>query len=165
MQYLITSIRASFGEEAAKEVTTVTAVVKSKIVARNLFGWREFLEDILVDIASYMIQTDFKYSGGAYVALGMQAAIDACRYCSAQKRRGDYETISIHDIEAFTQPQQPISYEQEVNDLVMDIETILGVDIAEKLKSYLMGDIDRLSKDVLDKCRTPEFEAWLKNYR
>ena len=163
MTNLLKSIRVEYGVDTFKEVSSVLRVVKNKIIARNLFGWREFLEDVLIDLVQYMIRTDFQYSGGAYVACGMQAAIDACRYCNAQKRRGDYETISLHLVEAFVETKQDTTYANQVHDLVVDIEYLFGKDVATHIKEYLTGKRNKISKEVLAKCRTPEFKEWLRN--
>lgn len=161
MNSLLESIRIEFGEDVFKEVSSVLRVVRNKIIAKNLFGWRTFIDDVLIDLVQYMISTDFQYSGGAYVACGMQAAIDACRYCSAQKRRGDYETISIHLIEAFT--KQDKTYAEQVQDLVTDMKHLFGEDIAEHLEEFLTGKRAKISEEVLARCRTPEFEEWLRS--
>lgn len=163
MNYLIESIRIKYGKDIADEVTTVTQVVRNKVIAKNLFGWRAFIDDVLVDLVSYMIKTDFKYSGGAYVACGMQAAIDAARYCSAQKRRGDYETISLHSIEKFVGTRQSPEYGENIEELIEDIARMLGEEIAENIRDYLEGR-SNLSREVIKKCKTPEFREWLRNY-
>lgn len=161
----MTSIRLEYGEEVSREVASVLGVVRNKVIAKNLFGWREFLEDVLVDLVSYMIKTEFKYSSGAYVACGMQAAIDAARYCSAQKRRGDYETISIHLIDKFVGMEPSSDYTENVEELVQDIGKLFNKEIAESIRDFLVGKTDKLSKEVIQKCRTPEFREWLRNYR
>lgn len=165
MKYLIESVRIEYGKDIADEVSSVTKVVRSKIVAKNLFGWRAFIEDVLIDLVAYMIKTEFKYSGGAYVACGMQAAIDAARYCSAQKRRGDYETISIHSVEKFLKAEQSSGYAEKVEELIKDIERLLDEETTESIREFLEGRTSKLSKEVIAKCKTPEFVEWLRNYR
>ena len=164
MTRLIQSIRVEYGDEEATLVASVVGVVRSKIIARNLFGWRYFIEDVLVDLVLHMIRTEFKYSGGAYVSCGMHGAIDACRYCNAAKRRGDYETISLSEVENFMTPKEEPSYEEQVYELVIDIEKVYGPEIAQNIADYLEGRVKRLSKEVLAKCKTKEFKDWLKNY-
>jgi len=165
MNYLVESVRIEYGKDIADEVSSVTKVVRSKIVARNLFGWRAFIDDVLIDLVAYMIETEFRYSGGAYVACGMQAAIDAARYCSAQKRRGDYETISIHLVEKSIESKQSSGYAEKVEELIRDIERLLDEETAESIREFLEGGTSKLSKEVIAKCRTPEFVEWLRNYR
>ena len=165
MNYLIKSIMIEYGEEAAKEVSTVTRVIRSKVVAKNLFGWRTYINDVLIDLVEYMIKTDFQYSGGAYVACGMQAAIDATRYCNAQKRRGNYETISIHLIENFVAKDTSYDYALKADELLEDIKKMFDEEAVEGIRDLLIGKTQKLSKEVLAKCKTPEFMEWLKNYR
>lgn len=165
MKYLIESVRIEYGKDIADEVSSVTKVVRSKIVAKNLFGWRAFIDDVLIDLVAYMIKTKFRYSGGAYVACGMQAAIDAARYCSAQKRRGDYETISIHSVEKFIEVEQSTGYAEKVEELIKDIARLLDEETAESIREFLEGGTSKLSKKVIAKCKTPEFVEWLRNYR
>lgn len=164
MTQLIQSIRVEYGDEEATLVASVVGVVRSKIIARNLFGWRYFIEDVLVDLVLHMIRTEFKYSGGAYVSCGMQGAIDACRYCNAKKRRGNYESISLSEVENFMTPKEEPSYEEQVYELVIDIEKVYGPEIAQNIADYLEGRVKRLNKEVLAKCKTKEFKDWLKNY-
>lgn len=161
MNSLLESVRIEFGEDVFKEVSSVLRVVRNKVVAKNLFGWRTFIDDVLIDLVQYMIGTDFQYSGGAYVACGVQAAISAARYCSAQKRRGNYETVSIHLVEAFV--KQDRTYAEQVQDLVTDMKHLFGEDIAEHLEEFLTGKRAKISKEVLARCRTPEFEEWLRS--
>lgn len=162
---LVNLIRLNYGEEQAMLVYTVSSVVRSKIQAKNLFGWREFIDDVIAGVVMHMIKTDFKYSGGAYVACGMQGAIDSCRYCSAQKRRGNYETISLDEVENFVSPTQEPSYAEEMNELVLNIEEMYGPEIAEHIKAYLEGRISKISKEVLAKCQTEEFRELLLSNR
>lgn len=165
MMQLIQSIRVEYGEEEANLASSVISVVRSKIAAKNLFGWRDFIEDVIVDLVVHMIRTEFQYSGGAYVNCGMQGAIDACRYCSAAKRRGDYETVSLSEVENFMTPQEEPSNEEKTNELVMEIEKMYGPSIAQNIADYLEGRVERLSKEVLAKCRTKQFKAWLEAHR
>ena len=103
MEQLIEDIERQYGKEKAEKVRDVVVVVTAKVQAKNLFGWRSFLEDALVETISWIIRTEFQYSGGAYVACGMQSAIDHCRYCNAKKRRQDYEMLSLDDEESTIQ--------------------------------------------------------------
>ncbi len=164
MNYLIESVRIEYGEDIAKEVSSVIRVVRSKIVARNLFGWRTFVDDVLIDLVSYMIETEFQYSGGAYVACGMQGAIDATRYCNAQKRRGNYETISIHLIEKFIPMEASSGYAEKVEELMEGVAKLLDEETTESIRDFLEGG-RKLSKKVIEKCKTPEFIEWLRSYK
>lgn len=163
MNYLVESVRIEYGKDIADEVSSVIRVVRSKIVARNLFGWRTFVDDVLIDLVAYMIKTEFQYSGGAYVACGMQSAIDATRYCNAQKRRGNYETISIHLVEKFIEMEASSGYAEKVEELMEDIAGLLDEETTESIREFLVGGTAKLSKKVIAKCKTPEFQEWLRN--
>lgn len=164
MKYIIEKIRRDYGIEAHEKVSSVIRVVRRKVIDRNLFGRREFLENVLIDLVSYMIKTDFIYSGGSYVICGMQSAIDACRYCNAQKRRGNYETISIELVDNFTDIASKPDYTQRIDDLYRVIKERWNEDLAKDILPFLTGEKPKLSAKVLAKCRTPEFKAWLKDY-
>lgn len=164
MDYLIKALRIEYGEELAEQAASVVRVVKNKIVSKNLFGWRTFIEDVLVDAVNHMIKTEFRYSGGAYVAVGMQIAVDATRYCNAQKRRGNYETVSLDEIAHFI-PDSRSEYNNQLKDFIEDIADVLDEDTTSCIRDFLSGRRDNLSKEVIKKCKTPEFEAWLKDYR
>lgn len=162
MRFLMNSINIEYGEDIAKEVASVVKVVRSKIVSRNLFGWRTFIDDVLIDTVKHMINTEFKYSGGAYVAVGMQIAIDATRYCSAQKRRGNYETVSIYSVDYFMKDDKDYGYSIKVDELIEGASEMLDKETTEEVKKFLLGEIPKLSAKVLAKCRTPEFVRWLR---
>lgn len=163
---LIRDIERQYGKQNAQKVQDVVVVVTSKVKAKNLFGWHYFLEDALIDTISWIIRTNFQYSGGAYVACGMQSALDKCRWCNAKKRRQDFETISLDDDDMPVQVSA--SYDgtlYEVDLLCMDIAAKFGAALAEQLKPFLAGDDSALSKEVLAKIQEPEFKAWFEQYR
>lgn len=165
MKFLIDAVKVEHGEEKSRIVESVLRVVRNKVKIKNLFGWREFIDDVSTDLVGYMIQTDFIYSGGAYVACGLQAAIDACRYCNAQKRRGDYETVSLHVIEDFLDTKPYEDYSSKVQKLVYELEYEVGPEIASQVEEFLVGKVSKLSKEVLEKCRTPKFKSWIETYK
>lgn len=165
MNQLLKGVAKEFGEENAKKAADVIAVVKAKVMARNLFGWHSFLEDVLVGLVGYMIETGFQYSGGAYVACGMQSSLDHARYCSAKKRRHMYEGLSsIEDwmtAEKETEQAKQMTHEVEV---LVDIRMRFGSEVEQELRPFVLGYESQLSKEVVKKCKTPEFEAWLREY-
>lgn len=164
MKTLMKELSSRYGEAAAEKVESVLAVVQAKIVARNLFGWRAYIDEMLVDLIGYMIATDFEYSGGAYVACGMQSAIDHSRYCSAQKRRARFcSEVSLQDVEYSIQVD--ISGGTQAADFVEDIKAKFGAEVAETLKPFVLGVTDEISAEVVKKCKTEEFRRWLENYR
>lgn len=162
MEQLFKDLERQFGIESTKKARDVVIGIKAKIAAKNLFGWRTFIEEVIIELVGYMIKTDFKYSGGAYVVCGMQSAIDKCRYCNAQKRRGNYETVSLDTL--YYVPDTRSSYINQADELVISIKLKFGEDFANLLKPFLYGEQDKLSRDVLKKCKEPEFANWFKDY-
>ena len=156
-------LEAEYGKERVQLIKDVTTVVAAKVRAKNLFGWRYYIDEVLDDLIVWMIQTEFKYSGGAYVACGMQSAIDHCRYCNAAKRKANYEAYSIDRDERLYQ----IEDKREENrkkawELYVDIKIQFGQDLADEVKPFIDGVQKELSKEVLAKLRTPEFMDWFK---
>lgn len=165
MKQLVAEVEREYGEQAGALAGSVTTVVRTKIRNRNLFGWRHFIEDVQIDLIGYMISTRFKYSGGAYVACGMQSAIDNCRYCNAQKRRGNYETASLDEFYQMADNTTTESSNQnEAATLVLDIAIKFGDDLAEQLSPFIYGYEKELCKEILSQCKAKEFKTWLKNY-
>ena len=166
MEQLIKDIERQYGKEKAAKVRDVVVVVTAKVQAKNLFGWRSFLEDALVETISWIIRTEFQYSGGAYVACGMQSAIDHCRYCNAKKRRQDYEMLSLDDEESKIQVAESDDGRfYEIETLCTDIASKFGKELAEELRPFLQGDEKSLDKKVLAKIQAPEFKSWFEQYR
>lgn len=165
MERLIDDVRDMFGERNAELVRSVTTVVKAKVRARNLFGWQTFIDDVLIQLITHMIQTDFMYSGGAYVNCGIQGAIDRCRYCNAAKRKGEYEKVSLDDERFFAIPDPKPNRERDLDQLCISIEMRFGKDLAEELRPYLIGYEKKLSNNALKKIRTAEFMSWFEEYR
>ena len=166
MERLLKDVEIQYGKEAGQKSRDVVTVVRAKIIAKNLFAWRHYIDEVLIDLIGYMIATSFEYSGGAYVACGMQSAIDHCRYCNAKKRRQDYEMLSLDDEEAPIQvagSDDARLYEIEV--LCMDIASKFGEELAEELRPFLQGDEKSLDKKVLAKIQAPEFKSWFEQYR
>lgn len=165
MKQLLKDIRATYGKEAAKLCKEVTDVVRSKVMARDLFGWRTFLDDMLVDLVGYMVSDGFKHSGGGYVACGMQSAIDHCRYCNAAKRRGDYELISLDEFYqvADNEPEENDS-QAKATRLLMDVSLKFGQEVADKLEPFARGYEDTLSTELKKIVLSPEFVSWFKDY-
>lgn len=166
MERLLRSIRIEYGSEIHEKVADVTSVLRSKIVNRNLFGWTYFINDVLTDVVAYMIQTDFQYSGGAYVYCGWHNAVSAARYCGAQKRRGnyDYRNLDIDEVQKVMVFESEPNYSDKAYDLYIAIEYDWGHELAEELKPFINGEQDKLSKDLIAKCKSPEFIEWLRNF-
>lgn len=154
-------------EERSKAMTVVTQV-KAKIRNKNLFAWRYFIDDVVVDLVSYMIATHFQYSVGAYVTCGMQSAIDHCRYCNAKCRRENFESVSVDDDDTYLQiedkgsnMESQLIAEDEKSELYQKIAAEYGDALAEQLKPVIYNETDKLDRKVLQQVRTEEFREFL----
>lgn len=150
------------------KATQVVTTVRGTIRVKNYFGWRSFIDEVSDDIVGYMIKTEFKYSAGAYITCGMQAALDKCRYCNAQKRRGDYETCSIDELYSVASPEKsPMAklLEQEnCKELYEGIRARYGKEVADKLKPVIYGEEDKVESKILKQCRTQEFKEFVQDF-
>ena len=165
MERLFKNIELTYGKDAANLCRDVTTVVRAKVIARDLFGWRHWIEDMLIDLISYMIADGFKHSGGGYVACGMQSAIDHCRYCSAAKRRGDYELVSLDEFyQVADEETYEESNEEKESRLLFDVSVRFGQVVADKLEPFVRGYEDKLDKEVKKIIMSPEFVDWFKKY-
>lgn len=167
MEFLISLLD---NKEQREKTAQVVRVVRSNIRVKNYFGWRSFIDDVATDLVGYMIKTEFKYSAGAYVTCGMQSAIDHCRYCNAQKRRGDYEWTDIdecYDIgDNSYNPEKELVDKAHCNELYNRIAERFGQDLAEQLKPVIFdGKTKKLSNKILLKCKTEEFKQFLDEAR
>lgn len=165
MKNLIKLLETKPQQELTK---SVLGMVKIKVINKNLFGWREYLDDVYVETVSHMIQTKFQYSAGAYIACGVQRAIDHARYCSAAKRRGDYENrISLDQLHKLPEEAavpslfDPYIKRGKCDDLYDAICATFGEELATQLKAFIYDKEDKLNKDVIRKCKTEEFREFL----
>lgn len=162
MKELLRDIRISYGADKAKQCEDVIVVIRSKVLAKNLYGWRWWLDEVLEDVVAHMIRTEFSYSGGAYVACGMQGAVDKCRYCNAKKRKPNYDTVSL---DLFYQvPDTTPNDAESTYDLLMAISSQFGDELAKQLEPFLLGYVDQLEKKVLDRVKEPDFANWFAEY-
>ena len=159
---LFIDIDKTYGYEKGKKVRDVCTVVYSKVKNRNIFGWRWFIEDVIFELANYMIVDNFSHPQGGYVMCGMQSALDKSRKCNALKRRGDYELVSLDE---FFQVAESI--EEEVNStqqLLFDLELSFGEKVKDELEPFLTGKVDSIADAVKKKLKTPEFRKFLKEH-
>ena len=116
-----------------------------------------------------MIATNFQYTAGAYITCGMQSALDHCRYCNAQKRRGDYEWCSLDEFYSLEDEssniERQMEQEEKCNELYQRIAKKFGQALAEQLKPVIFEGETKLSKRVLAKCKTNEFREFLDEER
>lgn len=145
--------------QRSKAYQTVTAV-RYRITQKNLFGWRTYIDEVLTDIVGHMINTRFEYSVGAYIAWGMQAAIDRCRYCNAKKRRQNYEAVSLD--ECFNVEDIKQSAFQNALELYLAISEQYGEDIAEALKPVIFEQETEVPASIRSKLKTEQFRDFLR---
>lgn len=163
MEKLFKDIENTYGKDKADLCRDVVSVVRAKVIAKDLFGWRTFIQEMLEDLVLYMIMDNFAHSGGGYVACGMQSAIDHCRYCNAAKRRGDYELVSLDEFFQVEDPQEDTT-QQQADRLLLDITIKFGKDVADKIEPFARGYQDKLSADVLKLVKSKEFTEWFSKY-
>lgn len=144
--------------QRSKARQTVTAT-RYRITQKNLFGWRTYIDEVLTDLVAYMMKTAFKYSVGAYITCGMQAAIDRCRYCNAKKRRQNYEAVSLDKCFNVEDIKQTI-YKNAL-ELYLAISTQYGADIAEALKPVIFAEETKVPASIRNKLKTPQFRSFL----
>ncbi len=71
--------------------------------SKNLYAWREFIDDLKTDLEMFIYDYELAYRKGLYGKTGYAAYCNAAKqqalnwaaYYSAQKRRANYESISI----------------------------------------------------------------------
>ena len=68
-------------------------------------------------------------------------------------------------VEKFIETKQSTGYAEKVEELIKDIERLLDEETTESIREFLEGRTSKLSKEVIAKCKTPEFVEWLRNYR
>ena len=152
-----------------EKATQVVRQVRTNIYIKNYFGWRHFIEDVVINVIGYMITTKFEYSSSAYISWGMQSALDSSRYCNAKCRRGNYETISLDADDSFLQVEdesanfvKKMEMEERCDTLYEAIVEEFGKELAEQLKPLIYGDETKLHRKVLEKCKTEEFKEFLQ---
>lgn len=155
--------------EQRQKAAQVIRTVEGNIRVKNYFGWRTFIDDVAIDLVGYMIATNFQYTAGAYITCGMQSALDHCRYCNAQKRRGDYEWCSLDEFYSLEDEssniERQMEQEEKCNELYQRIAKKFGQALAEQLKPVIFEGETKLSKRVLAKCKTNEFREFLDEER
>lgn len=160
---LFIDIENAYGQEKGQKVRDVCTVVYNKVKNQNLFGWKWFIEEVISDLANYMLVDNFAHSQGGYVTCGMQAAIDHSRKCNTLKRRGDFELVSL---DTFFQVEDDIPDESRDNeDFLFDLELAFGKEVRDELEPFVTGRVDKISKAIKDKLNTPEFRKFLEEYR
>lgn len=151
-------------QEQRIKADKVINILKRQIIDKNLFGWRWYIDDVIVKIVHHMIKTDFSLTVAVYVRAGMQRAITQLRYANAQKRRGNFELVSLDEVQVGDNGmEEAIDESQRQNELYIKIMVNYGKDLAEQLKPLIYGEETRLERRVLKKVKNEEFKAFLKD--
>ena len=154
------------------KVQAVNKFIECQLRKKNIFAWREFIEDLKVDIQLEIYKYEEKFlkgeckevGVGAYCRMATQEALNYAAFYGAKKRRGNFETIS-YDQEIETpngsfQLQIPAPT-KDIDTLILlnSIETSFGPEIKALAQRVLDGE--HLSKKELAKLRTDEFKNLL----
>lgn len=160
MYQLLREIEATYGKETGERIRNVCTVVYSKVKNGNLYGWRWFIEDVVIELATYMLKDNLSHPQGGYIMCGMQSALDHARKCSALKRRGDYELVSLDNF--FQVADEPADETPDTEEFLFDVEMSFGPETRDELEPFVLGQVDRISGAVRKKLHTPEFQKFLK---
>jgi len=157
-------IRMLETKEQQIKADKVVNLLKKQIMEKNLYGWRWYIDDVIVKIVHHMIKTEFKLTIAVYVRAGMQRAITQLRYATCAKRRGNYELVSLDDVQVGDDSmEEEMDTAQRQNELYIKIMLNYGKELAEQLKPIIYAEETRLEKKVLRKVRTEEFREFLKD--
>ena len=171
MDMLLEDVRDSYGLEIAEKVSCVFGILISNVRSRNLFGLSEYLEDLKIDLLAYMIETEFRYSISAYVTCGLQSAVDKSRYYSAQKRkpqfdRGQRMFVDLSELNVGLEDTK--CYDDQLEVLVDDISSALGVEIAKEIKDLLQqkdgARFNKLAEALKVKLQEEPYCSWFISY-
>lgn len=158
--------------QVVAKIQAVNKYIECQLRKKNIFAWREFVEDLKVDIQMEIYKYEEKFlkgeckevGVGAYCRMATQGALNYASFYGAKKRRGNFETIS-YDQEVETtkgsfQLQIPAST-KDMDTLILlnSIEMSFGSEIKELAQKVLEGE--HLSKKELAKLRTDEFKNLL----
>lgn len=154
------------------KVKAVNKYIECQLRKKNLFAWREFVDDLKADIQMEIYKYEEKFLNGeckevgvgAYCRMAMQGALNYASYYGAQKRRANFESISYdQDIETpkgTFQLQIPASDNDfKTLELLTSIEISFGPEIKALAQKVLDGE--HLSKKELEKIKTQEFKNLL----
>lgn len=158
MKNLIQSISLKSKENAAR-AQKVVKVLYAKTRDRNLFGWRYFMDDVLSEIVYTMIKEDFEKSDALYIYIGTQMTIDKARYCSAQKRRQNFESVPYE--ECFNVADNSHKHTMEKMILLEDIKKLLSPEQYELAEGVILYE-QKLTKRQRQALNIPSLTKYLK---
>lgn len=158
--------------QVVAKIQAVNKYIECQLRKKNIFAWREFIEDLKVDIQMEIYKYEEKFlkgeckevGVGAYCRMATQGALNYASFYGAKKRRGNFETISYdQDVETpkgSFQLQIPAST-KDMDTLILlnSIEMSFGPEIKALAQKVLDGE--HLSKKELSKIRTDEFKNLL----
>lgn len=171
MDMLLEDVRDGYGLEIAKKVSCVFGILISNVRSRNLFGLSEYLEDLKIDLLTYMIETEFRYSVSAYVTCGLQSAVDKSRYYSAQKRkpqfdRGQRMFVDLSELNVGLEDTK--CYDDQLEVLLEDISSAFGVSIAKEVRELLQQKdgvrFNKLAEALRVKLQEEPYRSWFVSY-
>lgn len=151
-----------------EKVNKVNIFITGMLYKRNLFGWREFIEDLKTEVAVEIYKYEKEHLAGtpgyekeqgvgAYCNMACQGAANWVAHCMAHKRRINYETSSLDaliETEKGAITKQLGSTDEnefEKMDLLLSIEQQFGDQIRELAERVLNGG--SLSKEDLQQLR------------
>ena len=166
------------------KVRRVKAYIHYILAAKNLFAWKDFVEELTSDMEAFIYQQEqliavgelyvgkgenrrqVKEQGaGAYCRAALQGALNYASWASALKRRLNYESLSLDallETEEGDMPFQLADNDTAIleSELDMSIELQFGKEIHNLVQRVLNGE--SLSSAELRKLRTPEMYALLR---
>ena len=150
------------------KIQAVNKFIDCQLRKKNIFAWREFVEDLKVDIQLEIYKYEEKFlkgeckevGVGAYCRMATQGALNYASFYGAKKRRGNFETISYdHEVETskgcFLLQIPASNNDFKTLELLTSIEMSFGPEIKALAQKVLDGE--HLSKKELAKLRTDEF--------
>lgn len=151
--------------EVRQKVFAVRQYIDTMLRQRNLFAWRYFIEDLKVDIELEIYkyeelhrQGKYKETGaGAYCNMALQGALNYAAMYSAQKRKANFECMSLDTVQENDRYTRPIEIEDKNNhdieelELFLSIEQQCGAEIAAIVRKVYDGEV--VGKDELKKCK------------
>ncbi len=167
-----------------EKVRKVKAYIYHTLAKKNLFAWRDFVEELSSDMEAFiysqeqLIAAGELYVGkgdtrrqvkdlgaGAYCRAALQGALNYASWASALKRRLNYESISLDailEVEGGGIQLQVADNDTSIqeSDLYMSIEMQFGKEIYALAQRVLNGE--NIGAAELRKLRTPEMLALLK---
>lgn len=155
------------------KVAAVKRYVRRLCYSRNLFAWRDFIDDLNADMELWIYKLEEEHRQGkgketgvgAYNRMALQGALNYAAFYSAQKRKINYEAASL-DAVIETEKGSMISqipavndYALETSELLISIEQEFGDTIRELVQKVFDGE--QLSRADLQQLKSTE---GLQNY-